>query len=115
MKTWLVVLAAALAAGVTGLVLLGRGASRATTSLGGASGSLPAQAGAGVAEANLQSAATVLQAYHVVNGTYAGAVVTDPTVTVANADATGYCIESTVDGQTASRRGPGGTAVPGVC
>jgi ABC-type Na+ efflux pump permease subunit len=116
MKTsWIVVIAVAVAAGVAAFVLLGRSANKETNSVAQVVTGTPAQAGVGVAEANLQTASASMQGYYVANGTYAGATVSDPTVRVVSADASGYCIESTVAGQTASEHGPGGTPAPGAC
>jgi hypothetical protein len=113
--SWLVVIAVAVAAGVVAFVLLGRSANKETSSVAQVVTGAPAEAGVGVAEANLQTAANDMQGYFVANGTYAGATVDVPNVQVVTADATGYCIQSTVAGQTASDRGPGGTPAPGGC
>jgi hypothetical protein len=113
-KAWIVVLAAAIGVGVAGFVLVGRSTRSQTASVAQVVTSLPGLAGAAVAEANLQSAIASLQSYYAVNGTYAGATVSDAAIRVVTADATGYCIETTVDGQTASDRGPGGPS-PGAC
>ena len=86
--------------------------------------STPNNAALAVAEANAQDGNTAMSAYFAANGSYAGATTTSllamqpglsPTVTVtATADA--YCIQSVVDGVTASVRGPGSAAPgPGAC
>jgi len=86
--------------------------------------STPSNAALAVAESNVQDGNTAISAYFAANGSYAGATTTSllamqpglsPTVTVtATADA--YCIQSVVDGVTASVRGPGSAAPgPGAC
>ena len=77
-----------------------------------------------VAESNVQDGNTAMTAYFAANGSYAGATTASllamqpglsPTVTVT-ATADGYCIQSVVDGVTASVRGPGSAAPgPGAC
>jgi opacity protein-like surface antigen len=86
--------------------------------------STPDNAALAVAEANVQDGKTAMAAYFATNGSYAGATTTSlrtmqpglsPTVGVA-ATADGYCIQSVVDGVTASVRGPGSAAPgPGAC
>ena len=86
--------------------------------------STPDRAALAVAESNAQDGNTAMSAYFAANGSYAGATTTSlqamqpglsPTVTVT-ATADGYCIQSVVDGVTASVRGPGGAAPgPGAC
>ena len=86
--------------------------------------STPATAALVVAETNAQDGSTVMAAYFAETGSYAGATTQSlrtmqpglsPTVTVvATADA--YCVQSIVDGVTASVRGPGSAAPgPGAC
>jgi hypothetical protein len=86
--------------------------------------STPDRAALAVAESNVQDGNTAMSAYVAANGGYAGATTSllrtmqpglSPTVTVT-ATAHGYCIESVVDGVTASVRGPGSAAPgPGAC
>jgi opacity protein-like surface antigen len=86
--------------------------------------STPDNAALAVAEANVQDGNTAMAGYFATNGSYAGATTTSlrtmqpglsPTVGVA-ATADGYCIQSVVDGVTASVRGPGSAAPgPGAC
>jgi len=86
--------------------------------------STPNNAALMVAESNVQVGNTAMSAYFAANGSYAGATTSSlqamqpglsPTVTVT-ATADGYCIESVVDGVTASVRGPGSAAPgPGAC
>lgn len=86
--------------------------------------STPDSAALAVAELNVQDGNTAMAAYFAANGSYAGATTTSlrtmqpglsPSVSVtATADA--YCIESVVDGVSASVRGPGSAAPgPGSC
>jgi uncharacterized membrane protein len=107
-------------AGCAGL-LTGCGAASDVTSL---AVSTPDRAALAVAESNVQDGNTAMSAYFATNGSYAGATTSSlrtmqpglsPTVSVtATADA--YCIESVVDGVTASVRGPGSAAPgPGAC
>jgi hypothetical protein len=74
-----------------------------------------ARATAGVAAANLQSAAIALQAAHAAAGTYAGAQVTVAGVRLVRADAGSYCLETGTGAATVHLRGPQGTAAPGPC
>jgi hypothetical protein len=86
--------------------------------------STPDRAALAVAETNVQDGNTAMAAYFAANGSYAGATADtlrsmqpglSPTVTVT-ATSAGYCIESVVDGVTASVRGPGSAAPgPGTC
>jgi hypothetical protein len=103
------------------LVLTGCGAAKDVTDL---AVSTPDNAALAVAETNVQDASTAMAAYYAETGSYGGAT-TDvlrtmqpglsPTVSVT-ATAAGYCIESVVDGVTASVRGPGSAAPgPGAC
>ena len=86
--------------------------------------STPNSAALAVAESNVQDGNTAMSVYFAANGSYAGATTTSlrtmqpglsPTVSVT-ATADGYCVESVVDGVTASVRGPGSAAPgPGHC
>jgi uncharacterized membrane protein len=86
--------------------------------------STPDRAALVVAESNVQDGNTAMSAYFAANGSYVGATTSSlrtmqpglsSTVTVT-ATADGYCIESMVDGVTASVRGPGSAAPgPGTC
>lgn len=86
--------------------------------------STPNNAALAVAESNAQDGNTAITLYFAANGSYAGATTTSlrtmqpglsPTVSVT-ATADGYCIQSVVDGVTASVRGPGSAAPgPGPC
>lgn len=102
-------------------LLTGCGASKGVSNL---VVSTPNNAALAAAEANAQDGNTAMAAYFAANGSYAGATTTSlhtmqpglsPTVTVT-ATADGYCIQSVVDGATASVRGPGSAAPgPGTC
>lgn len=102
-------------------LLTGCGASKGVSNL---VVSTPNNAALAAAEANAQDGNTAMAAYFAANGSYAGATTTSlhtmqpglsPTVTVT-ATADGYCIQSVVDGVTASVRGPGSAAPgPGTC
>lgn len=116
MKLVLVVLAAFCV-----LIATGCGAANDVTNL---VTSTPDNAALAVAESNVQDGSTAMAAYFADTGSYAG-VTTDslrrmqpglsPTVSVS-ATADGYCIQSVVDGATASVRGPGSAAPgPGPC
>jgi hypothetical protein len=80
------------------------------------SGQSPVQQGsAAVAGTNLQSAASILQASFVGNGTYAGAEVSSAGVTLVRADATSYCVQTTLGAPVEHLTGPNGTPQPGPC
>lgn len=86
--------------------------------------STPDSAALAVAESNVQDGNTAMSAYFAANGSYAGATTASlrtmqpglsPTVSVT-ATSDGYCVQSVVDGVTASVRGPGSAAPgPGAC
>jgi hypothetical protein len=77
------------------------------------------------AAANVRSAVPSLEAFYADNGTYGGADVSalrrdydsgiDPTVKLGWVEKGRYCLESTVEGQTASMTGPGGELGLGGC
>jgi hypothetical protein len=78
------------------------------------------QAGAVAAQSNLQAAGPAAQAYFAENGTYAGLTLTSYDasaggISVVSADATSYCLQTTVGTQVFSLRGPGGSVVAGTC
>jgi len=103
------------------LVLTGCGAA---TDVSNVVTSTPDNAALAVAETNVQDGNTAMAAYFAETGSYAGAT-TDSLRTmqpglsatvsvVATTDS--YCIQSVVDGVTASIRGPGSAAPgPGPC
>jgi hypothetical protein len=103
------------------LLMTGCGAANDVSSL---ATSTPDRAALVVAETNVQDGNTAMAAYFAANGSYAGATTDSlrsmqpglsPTVSVT-ATVDGYCIQSVVDGVTASVRGPGSAAPgPGSC
>jgi lipid-binding SYLF domain-containing protein len=64
---------------------------------------------------NLEAAATSLEQSRTVNGTYAGATLTDTSVRLVRADASSYCLESASRTATYHLAGPGGTVALGPC
>jgi lipid-binding SYLF domain-containing protein len=74
------------------------------------------QAVVAASSANFQAADAAMTAWLAEHGSYAGATL-DPSymVTVARADATTYCLQTTAGGNVEHEAGPGGTAVPGPC
>jgi hypothetical protein len=124
MKPWHLVLAAALAAGVVGFIVLGRASSNETKSVATSLTALPSEAARVAASANVSAALPSLEAYRAEHGSYAGASAAalgaynqalSPTLVVQSASATGYCVEDTVDGATASVTGPAGQVVAAPC
>lgn len=110
-----------LATAACALLLTGCGAANDVSNL---VVSTPNNAALAVAETNVQDGSTAMAAYFAETGSYAGATTDSlrrmqpglsPTVSVA-ATAAGYCVQSVVDGVTASVRGPGSAAPgPGTC
>jgi hypothetical protein len=74
------------------------------------------QAVVAAAGANFQAADQAMTAWLAEHGSYAGATL-DPSymVTVARADATTYCLQTTAGSAVEHENGPGGTATPGAC
>lgn len=72
-------------------------------------------ASAGVAAANLQSAATTLEASRAASGTYAGTSLDGLGVRLVRADAASYCVEAGTGAATTHLAGPGGRPSPGPC
>jgi hypothetical protein len=74
-------------------------------------------------QTNVRAVIPAIEAYYADNGTYAG--MTDdvlrkydpflPKFTLVRATAKGYCVESTVDGVTFRKAGPGGDVEQGSC
>jgi hypothetical protein len=84
----------------------------------------PRQAAGATAQANLGAAVSAASSYKLDHGSYAGMTTNAlrgydrglaSTVAVKQATASGYCLESTVAGATASVRGPNGTFVAHRC
>jgi hypothetical protein len=86
---------------------------------------MPAEIAKQAAAANVRSAIPSLEAFYADHGTYGGADVSalrrdydpgiDPTVKLGWVENGRYCLESTVEGQTASVTGPNGEIVLGSC
>ena len=123
MRLWVVIAAAAVvAAFVFGGKLVHRGADSAGTEVVSLAQGVPSEAGAAVAEANVQSALTAVQTYFADHGTYAGLTAAalrrydrslSPTLVVVPT-AAGVCVQDTVHGATASGS-PGGAVPPAAC
>jgi hypothetical protein len=74
------------------------------------------QAGSAVAATKLQGAGQVLQAWYAANGTYAGATLPPGSgVVLVRADATGYCLQTSVGTDVEHVPGPGSQPQPGPC
>jgi hypothetical protein len=106
------------------IAAVGRSAKRETTSVAVAAVRVSQEAAEQAAAANVRAAIPSMEAFYADHLTYAGATVValreydpglDPSVGVMRADQDGYCIRSTVDGEVASGRGPGGTILAGGC
>jgi hypothetical protein len=75
-----------------------------------------AQASAAAASAIFQQVTPVLQADYAQSGTYVGAELPlGSGVTLAQATATTYCFETTVNGAVVHEAGPGGSPADGPC
>jgi len=114
---------AAVAALVT-FMAVGRGVESETKTVAVVAAAVPRQSGEQAAAANVRAAVPSVEAFYAEHMTYTGATTAalraydpglDPTVVVVRADADGYCIESSVEGQIASARGPGGAILIGGC
>lgn len=82
------------------------------------------RAGDAVAKSNLRVAVPAAESYHADQGTYAGMTLAvlqasySPGITgieVLAADASSYCLRSTVDSRTWYKPGPGGTVTQTAC
>jgi hypothetical protein len=127
-KLWHLLLAAGLAvAALSSLltfVLVGRGANSATKTVAVVAATMPQEMAQQAAASNVRASVPSAEAFYAENGSYAGMTISglreidsglDPTVTLGWAVKDGYCIESTVDGQTASITRPGGNVALGSC
>jgi hypothetical protein len=74
------------------------------------------QAVVAAAGANFQAGEQAMTTWLADHGTYEGATL-DPSymVTVARADATTFCLQTTTGTAVEHKTGPGGTAAPGPC
>jgi hypothetical protein len=111
-------------AAVAGFVRLGHSAANVTKTIALVPATMPQEAAEQAAEANVREALPSVEAYYADHGTYAGATIDalrtydsgiDSTVAVGWAENAGYCIESTVAGQTASVTGPSGSPALRAC
>jgi hypothetical protein len=77
-----------------------------------------------IAMSNVRAAIPATEAYYADHSGYRGATFNalrsydsglSPSVSVVTAGSKRYCLESTVNGQTASVSGPGGTVMQGAC
>jgi hypothetical protein len=66
------------------------------------------------ADSTLLAARTAVESSFAASGTYAGAAV-PPGVTLAAADAAGYCLQIGAGASTRHLTGPGGSPAPGPC
>ena len=121
-STFFITLGAATAVGI-GAYVVGHAASQPADQLD-AVVSQPAQAANVTAQANLTAAVSAAASYRFDQGTYAGLTTKalrgyDTTiatgVSVKDASADGYCIQSTLGSSTFSIRGPNGTFVARPC
>ena len=126
LKLWrLLIVGALVVLAVAGVVHLGRGATNETKTVASVAVAMPQDAAKQVAAGNVRAAIPALEAFYAEHGTYAGADVValrrdydsgiSPTVKLGWVETGRYCLESTVEGQTASVTGPGGVIVLGGC
>jgi hypothetical protein len=125
-KFWHLLVVGALAvSAVAAVVHIGRGATNETKTVASVATSMPAEIAKQAAAANVRSAIPSLEAFYADHGTYGGADVSalrreydpgiDPAVKLGWVETGRYCLESTVEGQTASVTGPNGEVVLGGC
>jgi hypothetical protein len=127
-KAWHLVLVGGLAiAALSSLltfVVVGRGANNTTKTVAVVAAAMPEEAAQRTAAANVRASIPAVEAFYADNNTYAGMTMRslreldpglDPTVSIGWAEGDGYCVESTVDGQTASDSGPVGSIAYGGC
>ena len=126
LKFWHLLVVGALAvSAVAAIVHTGRGATNETKTVASVATTMPAEIAKQAAAANVRSAIPSLEAFHADHGTYGGADISalrrdydpgiDPSVKLGWAETGRYCLESTVEGQTASVIGPNGEVVLGGC
>ena len=126
MKFWHLLVVGALAvSALAAVVHVGQGATKETKTVASVATSLPAGVAKQAAAANVRSAIPSLEAFFSDHGTYGGADVSalqrdydsgiDPSVKLGWVETGRYCLESTLEGQTASVTGPGGGIVLGGC
>jgi hypothetical protein len=126
LKFWHLLVVGALAVSVVvAVVHVGRGATNETKTLASVATTMPAEIAKQAAAANVRSAIPSLEAFYADHGTYGGADVSalrrdydpgvDPSVKLGWVENGRYCLESTVEGQTASVTMPGGEIVLEGC
>jgi hypothetical protein len=126
LKFWRLLVVGALAvSAVAAVVHIGRGATNETKTVASVATTMPAEIAKQAAAANVRSAIPSLEAFYADHGTYGGADISalrrdydpgiDPTVKLGWLETGRYCLESTVEGQTASVPGPNGEIVFGGC
>jgi hypothetical protein len=123
----LVMVCAVALAAVTALltfVALGHRTANATKTIALMPVTIPAEAAEAAATANVREAVPSIEAFYSDHGTYAGATIAelraydpglDPSLRLGWVQSGSYCIESTLDGRTASVTGPGGDVVSVGC
>jgi hypothetical protein len=126
LKFWHLLVVGALAvSAVAAVVHIGRGATNETKTVAGVATTMPAEIAKQAAAANVRSAIPSLEAFYADHGTYGGADVSalrrdydpgiDPSVKLGWVETGRYCLESTVERQTASVTRPSGEVVLGGC
>jgi hypothetical protein len=126
LKFWHLLVVGALAVSVVAAVVhVGRGATNETKTLASVATTMPAEISKQAAAANVRSAIPSLEAFYADHGTYGGADISalrrdydpgiDSSVKLGWVENGRYCLESTVEGQTASVTGPNGEIVLGGC
>jgi len=126
LKFWHLLVVGALAVSAVAVVVhIGRGATNETKTVASVATTMPAEVAKQAAAANVRSAIPSLEAFYAEYGTYGGADVSalrrdydpgiDPSVKLGWVETGRYCLESTVEGQTASVTGPNGEVVLGGC
>jgi hypothetical protein len=126
LRFWRLLVVGALAvSAVVAVVHIGRGATNETKTVANVATTMPAQIAKQAAAANVRSAIPSLESFYAEHGTYGGADISalrrdydpgiDSTVKLGWVESGRYCLESTVEGQTASVTGPNGEIVFGGC
>jgi hypothetical protein len=126
LKFWHLLVVGALAvSAVAAVVHIGRGATSETKTVASVATTMPAEIAKQAAAANVRSATPSLEAFHADHGTHGGADISalrrdydpgiDPSVKLGWVETGRYCLESTVEGQTASVTGSNGEVVLGGC
>lgn len=124
MKPWHLFAALAVAGGVIAFFAFGRAANKTAQTIASNVVAIPSQAATTAAESNVDQALGTLSAYFAEHGTYVGASpatlasynqAVSPSLAVVGATATGFCVEDTVDGATASATSTNGPVSAGAC